>query len=174
MAASESDITLIIQSIVASDEKEPSNNLPSSLPIGIRRAQNLISISTSYDIEQAFRSNETSFTGLKNWSPDLCIIWLKSFMSTPDLPWGDMNPCPIATNVIIPENKKAKLQHYRKCLPECIKFAEAQLREGRRVCIACEDGNDLSIGIAVAILQSFFDDDGELDLSRIMKKNTYG
>ncbi|KAF7362387.1 Initiator tRNA phosphoribosyl transferase [Mycena venus] len=58
--------------------------------------------------------------------------------------------------------KKGQFQFLQDILPRTIAFARAQLRAGRRLCVACDTGTDFSVGIALAALQLFFDDEGEL------------
>ncbi|KAF8828740.1 hypothetical protein HHX47_DHR3000133 [Lentinula edodes] len=41
-----------------------------------------------------------------------------------------------------------------------MEFVQMQLAQGMRVCIACDSGKDLSIGVATAALQKYFDDEG--------------
>ena len=50
----------------------------------------------------------------------------------------------------------------RTILPTTTELIRESLTEGKRVCIACESGKDLSVGVALAALQLFFQDNGHL------------
>jgi tRNA A64-2'-O-ribosylphosphate transferase len=58
--------------------------------------------------------------------------------------------------------KKGQFQFLQDILPRATAFFRAQLKAGRLVCAACDSGADFSVGIALAALQLFFDDAGEL------------
>ncbi len=47
-------------------------------------------------------------------------------------------------------------------LPGALCFIQASLFAGRSVCISCDTGNDIGAVVALAALQSFFDEDGQL------------
>ncbi|PCH36606.1 initiator tRNA phosphoribosyl transferase [Wolfiporia cocos MD-104 SS10] len=56
--------------------------------------------------------------------------------------------------------KKDQLYFLQAVLPRAAAFAGAQLAQGARVCVCCESGGDASVGVALAVLQLFFDDMG--------------
>lgn len=68
--------------------------------------------------------------------------------------------------IYIPTDKKAAERAFKTNLSHCLDFAKRHLQSGRQVCVGCETGKDLSVGLAVAILQVFFDDDGKLETER--------
>lgn len=68
--------------------------------------------------------------------------------------------------LLIPEDKKSAERAFGACLPLCLSFIKTKLQEDRDVYIACETGRDLSIGVAIAALQAFFDETGSLDIER--------
>ncbi|KAJ7072815.1 initiator tRNA phosphoribosyl transferase [Mycena amicta] len=47
-------------------------------------------------------------------------------------------------------------------LPRSTAFASSQLRAGRRVCFVCDDGKDISVGLALAVLGEMADDEGRI------------
>ncbi|KAJ7188869.1 initiator tRNA phosphoribosyl transferase [Mycena filopes] len=61
-----------------------------------------------------------------------------------------------------PTGKKSQLALLHSILPQSVSFARTHLQAGRRLCVACEDGRDLSVGVALVLLGVFFDADGEL------------
>lgn len=58
------------------------------------------------------------------------------------------------------EGKKGQSHFLLKVLPPSVDFIRRNLRSGRSVCIVCETGKDLSVGVALVALQLFFADDG--------------
>ncbi|KAI0067583.1 initiator tRNA phosphoribosyl transferase [Artomyces pyxidatus] len=56
--------------------------------------------------------------------------------------------------------KKGQYQFLRGVLPRCVEFARFHLEKGACLCVACESGNDASVGVVLALLQLFFNDDG--------------
>ncbi|KZP13733.1 initiator tRNA phosphoribosyl transferase [Athelia psychrophila] len=58
------------------------------------------------------------------------------------------------------EGKRGQYQYLQTVLPLALPFMETHLRAGSRICISCETGKDMSVGVALAALQSFWDGDG--------------
>ncbi|KAF5327747.1 hypothetical protein D9619_004843 [Psilocybe cf. subviscida] len=56
--------------------------------------------------------------------------------------------------------KKGQSHFLHKVLPPAVEFIKRHLRSGLNVCIVCETGRDLSVGVALVALQLFFTDDG--------------
>ncbi|KAK7472368.1 tRNA A64-2'-O-ribosylphosphate transferase [Stygiomarasmius scandens] len=71
---------------------------------------------------------------------------------------GDGNPHFLS--LVTPEGKKGQSYFLQSIIPQALAFIDRQLNLGACVCVACDDGKDLSIGIAVVALQRFFDEDG--------------
>ncbi|KAF4598796.1 hypothetical protein EYR38_007204 [Pleurotus pulmonarius] len=66
----------------------------------------------------------------------------------------------------VPSGKKGQYQFLQDILPRAMGFVGHELEQRRKVCIACETGKDVSVGIALAAAQKYFDDDGTLILER--------
>ena len=62
----------------------------------------------------------------------------------------------------VPEGKRGQLQFLKNILPQSMSFISHHLRIGSRICISCDTGKDISVGVALAALQKFFDDTGGL------------
>ncbi|PPR00898.1 hypothetical protein CVT24_000383 [Panaeolus cyanescens] len=58
------------------------------------------------------------------------------------------------------EGKKGQSQLLHSILPQAMNFIEGNLKKGVDVCVACDTGKDLSVGVALVALQQFFDDQG--------------
>jgi tRNA A64-2'-O-ribosylphosphate transferase len=58
--------------------------------------------------------------------------------------------------------KKGQSHFLQTTLPTATALIRDRLAEGKRVCIVCESGKDLSVGVALAALQLFFQDNGSL------------
>ncbi|KAJ8697086.1 tRNA A64-2'-O-ribosylphosphate transferase, variant 2 [Pleurotus ostreatus] len=60
----------------------------------------------------------------------------------------------------VASGKRGQYQFLKDILPRAMGFVGRELKQGRKVCIACETGKDISVGIALAASQKYFDDDG--------------
>jgi tRNA A64-2'-O-ribosylphosphate transferase len=58
--------------------------------------------------------------------------------------------------------KKGQSHFLQTTLPTATALIRDRLAEEKRVCIICESGKDLSVGVALAALQLFFQDNGRL------------
>ena len=56
--------------------------------------------------------------------------------------------------------KKGQSHFLQSTLPTATALIRDKLAEGKRICIVCESGKDLSVGVALAALQLFFQDNG--------------
>ncbi|TFK50845.1 initiator tRNA phosphoribosyl transferase [Heliocybe sulcata] len=80
----------------------------------------------------------------------------------------DENAVDAYSNVLrlsTPEGKKGQMHFLEVILPQSMSFVCSQFANERRICFVCDDGRDVSVGIALAALQKFFDDSGRLTLS---------
>lgn len=59
-----------------------------------------------------------------------------------------------------PEGKKGQQRFLTVVLPRSMPFIRYHLQNRRTVCIACNTGSDISVGVAVAALAMFFRSDG--------------
>lgn len=57
-------------------------------------------------------------------------------------------------------SKNVQMEYLKTVLPQATAFIRSSLASGKNICIACDTGSDLSVGVAVAALQLNFDDDG--------------
>jgi len=176
MAAPADDLQDIIQEIVQSS-KAWTGGLPTG-PIllnPIRAAGSLIMLG----------SHEGAVTA-GNW-PDSCdsLIQLLFGMPQPD---GDVqiseSAVPTTQELVnssrllsfhIPPAKRAQQYFLTDVLPKSVRFARAQLlddAERRTLGIFCWDGKDLSVGVAIAILQALFDEHGSLSPEQYLELAT--
>jgi hypothetical protein len=58
--------------------------------------------------------------------------------------------------------KKGQLKFLQTVLPRSMAFISHHLDIGSAICICCDTGKDISIGVALAALQKYFDDNGRL------------
>ena len=77
----------------------------------------------------------------------------------PQLP--DLNNCNRLRLKAI-EGKKGQLQFLQSVLPQSMSFISHHLRMESCVWISCDTGKDMSVGVALAALQKFFDETGNL------------
>ncbi|KAI0753162.1 initiator tRNA phosphoribosyl transferase [Daedaleopsis nitida] len=60
------------------------------------------------------------------------------------------------------EGKKDQIHFLQHVLPASTRFIKERLARGDAVCVCCDTGRDASVGIALAALQLFFNDNGKL------------
>jgi tRNA A64-2'-O-ribosylphosphate transferase len=69
-------------------------------------------------------------------------------------------PSPPILSLPLVKGKKGQDHFLRSILPYTTKFACTQLEEGRIVVIACADGKDASVGVALSVIQMCFNVNG--------------
>ncbi|KAH8830426.1 initiator tRNA phosphoribosyl transferase [Flagelloscypha sp. PMI_526] len=67
-------------------------------------------------------------------------------------------------NILIQQGKKGQMLFLQQVLPEAMKYIYDCLLSGKNVCIACPDGRDQSVGVALCALALYFSDDGQFKL----------
>lgn len=69
-------------------------------------------------------------------------------------------------NLCLPvvSGKKGASHFLQVVLPRSMEFIQQHLAAGKNICVACESGKDLSVGVVLTALQLFFGDDGSLNL----------
>ncbi|KAJ3728428.1 tRNA A64-2'-O-ribosylphosphate transferase [Lentinula raphanica] len=82
--------------------------------------------------------------------------------------WNDVSMVgnPRVQYISAPEGKNGRT-FIQTVLPRSMDFIQTQLTQGRSVCVACDTGKDLSVGVALAALSRYFDEDG-----KFLKSNT--
>ncbi|CAL1714609.1 unnamed protein product [Somion occarium] len=60
------------------------------------------------------------------------------------------------------EGKRGQAQFLQTVLPRAVPFIGTYIMGGTKVCICCHNGKDASVGVALAVLQMYFDDDGRI------------
>lgn len=94
-------------------------------------------------------------------SPDIAFLCLTP--KDPNTLAGstrDATEAPKMLSIQTPEGKKGQRHFLTAVLPRSMLFIEHHLQHGRAVCIACNTGTDISVGVAVAALALFFRPDG--------------
>lgn len=59
-----------------------------------------------------------------------------------------------------------KHAHFAQIIIPADQFIQKHLQLGRRVCISCPTGNDTAVGIALVVVQKYFDENGNLQLNK--------
>ncbi|KAJ3810615.1 initiator tRNA phosphoribosyl transferase [Lentinula aff. lateritia] len=150
LSANRSEVETIITSCV----NGPQNTDTVRLPSAVARVNGRILLCATSDLIVSSPGHLS--TTCSGESGDVAYLVLSSRdrndMSTDD-----------AQNVLYiptPDGKKGHPHFLQMALPRAMEFVQTQLTEGMRVCIACDSGKDLSIGVATAALQKYFDDEG--------------
>jgi Rit1 DUSP-like domain len=74
-----------------------------------------------------------------------------------------LQPAVSSPNILILQTLPGKSGQYKfvtQILPESLDFIRHHLDLGEDVAVVCDDGKDISVGVAVAALSLFFDDEG--------------
>ncbi|KAJ3766582.1 initiator tRNA phosphoribosyl transferase [Lentinula raphanica] len=88
--------------------------------------------------------------------------------------WNDasMVANPRVQYISAPEGKNGRT-FVQTVLPRSMDFIQTQLIQGRSICVACDTGKDLSVGVALVALSRFFDEHGKF-LESNTQNNTLG
>lgn len=143
-------------------------------PTPVMRVDSLISIATISDIPKWVLNQDRESE--KSTQPFPCILMQVGSKIPSNIPGGTENltATPNVLEPEIPSDKKGGERSFKNCLPQCLEYCKRHFEDRRSICIACDTGEDLSVGIALVVLQAFFDDDGTLDLSRYGRGNLRG
>lgn len=122
---------------------EPSRAIPTS----INKVAGRLLLCTTSDFPVASATTETN---------KVLYIFLSSI---PEKLAGD-------PNLYLPavSGKKGTSHFLQVVLPRSMEFIQQHLTVGQNICVACESGKDLSVGVVLTALQLFFGDDGSLNL----------
>jgi tRNA A64-2'-O-ribosylphosphate transferase len=74
-------------------------------------------------------------------------------------------PAEVPKNILylaLPSGKRGQMVFLHNTLPQASRFIRSALHKdpNTQIWIACEDGKDASVGVALCALQGFFDDSG--------------
>ncbi|EGO00764.1 hypothetical protein SERLA73DRAFT_28779, partial [Serpula lacrymans var. lacrymans S7.3] len=58
--------------------------------------------------------------------------------------------------IVTPFGKKGQIHYLQVVLPRSMIFIESHIKSGRPVCISCDTGKDVSVGVALAALSKLF------------------
>ena len=99
-----------------------------------------------------------------SWTLDLMNTVFLLLLTSRDTEQDELLPVfPSQTTILriqVIEGKKGHIHFLEEILPPSIEYIRQQLLYGKRVCIACNTGRDISVGVALCALQQFFDDEG--------------
>jgi Rit1 DUSP-like domain len=92
-----------------------------------------------------------------------------------DVPVSVFSGEPTILRVQLIKGRKGHIHFLVEVLPRSMDYIRQHLLCGRRVCIACNTGQDISVGVALSALQQFFDDEGNYvaDPPPSRKRNYY-
>lgn len=126
-------------------------------PSPIAKVAGRLSISTISDLT----GSATAYGGDKLEAADIVYVFLTSdnaSAATDALPELDSEPPVLRLKV--PDGKKGQIHFLQDVLPRSMVYLQKHLADGKQVCIACNNGRDMSVGVALAALQKFFDGEG--------------
>lgn len=151
--ATRSAIPALVQSLL-SDFDVPHGAASDTRLIPIAHVSGLLSILSTSTLRSAIPFLSSS---------RLASVWLTSNDPSHLLSTNAIEPSSLLC-IQSPMGKRGQHHFLQTVLPRSMPFIEAHLLRGNRVCIACENGLDISVGLCLAVLTKLFYDDGSLIL----------
>jgi tRNA A64-2'-O-ribosylphosphate transferase len=166
MHASRQDLHQLVQSMVFTEKDNPSTGSAIMFtPSTIAQVNGRIQICTLRDIPDLPQTKLPESQSLKVATSAIAYVFISSDHS-PD--GDDLAQRAQASATSLPtlrlhldDGKRGQGQLLRNILPSALAFVGKHLEEGNSVVIACNSGKDASVGVAVAALQRYFDDNGD-------------
>ena len=144
----------MVQELVA-EHTGPAGAQYSSLPTPIAKVRGRLLVGAISDLPQP-RPHR-----LPNAQADVAYV-LISEQPAPEVPSDTETPSPKTVfHLQLPQGKRGQKQFLEEVLPQATLFVDTHLSQGSSVCICCDTGKDASVGVALAALQLFFDEDGD-------------
>lgn len=170
MASPEDGFMDVLHRVIDGKTKVPTGSIERiNSPTAITRVEGRLLIAALADVS-CYSVNRDSSRMNPTWDTP-CIILHNS--SAANVGQKNSSKDQISTEaqnarleICIPGDKKSAERAFKANLSRCLEFVKNHLEENRNVCIVCETGKDLSVGVAIAAMQAFFDDDGSFDLGR--------
>ncbi|KAF8150611.1 initiator tRNA phosphoribosyl transferase [Crassisporium funariophilum] len=147
LAANRAELQGLVSQLVAADPSSSPLNKRISLPSSVEKVGGRLLLGTLGDVPEG-RSDD----GLDD------IAYLLLTPSIEDAPLS----APQKSYVPTIAGKKGQAHFLQVILPAAMVFIRRNLAAGKRVCVACESGKDLSVGVVLAALQLFFADTGSI------------
>ncbi|KAF8554921.1 initiator tRNA phosphoribosyl transferase [Imleria badia] len=152
LAAGSSDLPDIVQSLVSASSR-PDDAIDPNHPLRSTPIQHIsgrISICTIASLQRP---------DLLQAHPDVAFVCLTP--QDPDQTAGSTDESRML-RIQTPEGKKGQHHFLTVVLPRSMPFIQHHLQNQRTLCIACNTGTDISVGVALAVLALFFRPDGSL------------
>ena len=172
--ASELEFPNVLAQVVAeaSCNSEASVDVWKRKPTAIARIGGLIAISSLGDMPKSLLA---AHTRPEESRLQAAFIIVRGQSANDEKAAGkDSDRSEAVYELIIPGDKRNKERAFKACLPGCLDFMQRHLQECRKICIACDTGTELSVGIALTALRAFFDDEGGLDIESYHRKDAKG
>ncbi|TFK28600.1 initiator tRNA phosphoribosyl transferase [Coprinopsis marcescibilis] len=119
----------------------------------VAKVRNRISIDTVANVQSQLH-------GSMGKSPRLGYV-LISDEDAGEEPAMDPNPSfPSTLTLRGPTGKKSQIYFLHEVLPKGLAFIKKELDAGHDICVACPTGKDLSVGLALAAISAYFDEEG--------------
>jgi tRNA A64-2'-O-ribosylphosphate transferase len=166
LASSRHDLPQLIFSLVDNRGTDVADTITGNFsPSSISRVGGRIRICTLSEVPPSPLSRLLSLEESTPSSGDVSAAYILITPATPNLPCDTApQPSPPTLSMHLAEGKKGQEQLLREILPRSMAFIRKHLNEGRIVVIACTNGKDASVGVALAAIQTCFDQDGHLSL----------
>jgi len=182
LSASRSELPALIQKLVDADTKvtDIGGRTPPSPPSPVAKVGGRLLICTLCDLshlnleEEVAKDDETAYVLINHGDPRTDASEAAPSQGPNNSPHihqldGEITtPSSRSPKIILylthnfPSSKKGHFHFLSHILPASYAFIDAHLTrsENTRVCVACETGKDVSIGIVLAVLGGMFNDEG--------------
>ncbi|OJA19419.1 hypothetical protein AZE42_02264 [Rhizopogon vesiculosus] len=147
LRANRPELPVLVQSLISSTDTKTLGTLASSAsfhPIPIHHVRGQLSVCTHHDLGSSLDSSEYAVV----------------YLSSSEHALKDDRPARLLC-IQTPQGKRGQHHFLHTVLPQAMSFIALNLEKARPVCVACETGTDLGIGVTLAALAKFFDEEGE-------------
>jgi tRNA A64-2'-O-ribosylphosphate transferase len=168
MQAPRRDLHELVKSLVSNDKGEPSTTSPVLFaPSAIAHVNGRIQICSLQNVPDLPPTQLPGSQLLDDAPSDATYVLIESDRSSDGgSSVQSVNANDLSTlRLHLDEGKRGQDQFLRIILPSTLAFIGNHLQEGKCVVIACNSGKDASVGVAVAAIQRYFDDDGHYSSS---------
>jgi tRNA A64-2'-O-ribosylphosphate transferase len=153
LAANRSQLPELISSLLV--EGPSDGGIP---PSSVAKVGGRLLVCAISDLGES-RTSKSLYHGRGADGANIAYVFLTSDNDSSTEVFPDISP---ALRMQVPDGKKGQMHFLQAVLPRSMVYIQAQLSEDKRLCIACKSGQDMSVGVVLAALQKFFDDDGNL------------
>ncbi|KAI0827991.1 initiator tRNA phosphoribosyl transferase [Trametes gibbosa] len=149
------DLSSVVDDVVAKSKNRQLSNVWTNHPTAVSTVNNWLLIGAEPDMP-----SEPPIA-LQDVARPVSYVVISANTPPPEDAAGHPGPAHIL-RLRMAEGKKDQLHFLQSVLPGSMRYIRRRLARGDTVCVCCDSGKDASVGVALAALQIFFDDQGDL------------